>query len=468
VNCLAQGDLNFYLPITTGGELPYNDSKAYPQGTSMRPVLLLLIFTIVAMVCLTTYDEPLSPQSRQMIEHLEQQRSQNGEPYYYLLGIDAPVADTIIEKGKKLSQSDIKRDNNLYTQAASKEATLPFPPTGHLLHCDIVRDDDCLARLLRRSDSFQPHIEQYQAVLQRYQRFLEYSEFHSVMGYQVDSVYPNYAFLISANQLLQLKALQAALEHSPQYGLSILLPDFERLRFHLSQSDSLLHTMVFSVMLHRDLALAAYLLEQGAQLEEPIAPLTASEFSLANVLTNEFGMVYQLVEQGAYSDNYSALLGSDSSSRYQDIVVGIGFKPNMTLNDTAANYHNLRTIAEQPSAAFAQNHDIDSSKPIWRQIVNYIGYVLAEVAKPDLIQYMARLHDLNTKIALVNYLNDPSRTPFNPYYPDERPRVPPTGKWCQSGPFEDVQQLRCIMRYPPDHLTSTIKAQQASTSAELR
>ena len=84
-------------------------------------------------------------------------------------------------------------------------------------------------------------------------------------------------------------------------------------------------------------------------------------------------------------------------------------------------------------------------------IRNYAGQVLTSIAGPNYLPFIARFHDINVKITLLNKINllRTNKTEFfntkNPYGLNDQPKLSKDKKHiCFDGPYEDEQYYRCL------------------------
>ena len=123
------------------------------------------------------------------------------------------------------------------------------------------------------------------------------------------------------------------------------------------------------------------------------------------------------------------------------------YKPYMTVNDSLPDYQRVATNSRLDTRAFVRTlrAPVRREMSLWRRVRNPIGAVLYGVAMPDFNKYLARLHDLDAKLALFNSLGQAVPETDNPYRPGQRAKWDEKRQaYCFSGPLVDRQYLRCL------------------------
>jgi len=125
----------------------------------------------------------------------------------------------------------------------------------------------------------------------------------------------------------------------------------------------------------------------------------------------------------------------------------------MTINGSTPATKDMITMSELTAEQFTKMELADEADYEEQEIdfFNPIGSVLNGIARPSYHTQMARLHDLNGKISLVNSLLESkmnlegkSSQFSNPYYPNSNAYSVEGNKICLSGPFEDPDGIRCV------------------------
>lgn len=123
------------------------------------------------------------------------------------------------------------------------------------------------------------------------------------------------------------------------------------------------------------------------------------------------------------------------------------YKPHMTVNDMLSDYQRVAANSRLETAAFARTLGTPTRTElsIWRRMRNPVGAILGAVAMPDFNKHLARLHDLDAKLALFNALGQAVPEADNPYRPGQRAKWDAKRQaYCFTGPLKDEQGVRCL------------------------
>jgi hypothetical protein len=123
------------------------------------------------------------------------------------------------------------------------------------------------------------------------------------------------------------------------------------------------------------------------------------------------------------------------------------YKPHMTVNDMLSDYQRVAANSRLETAAFVRTLGTPTRTElsIWRRMRNPVGAILGAVAMPDFNKYLARLHDLDAKLALFNALGQSVPDADNPYRPGQPANWSAQRQaYCFTGPLKDEQGVRCL------------------------
>ena len=204
-------------------------------------------------------------------------------------------------------------------------------------------------------------------------------------------------------------------------ALTGLVEDISFQRRLLVGADNLLLKMVALSMLGRDLHLYAQMLDvEGfpydyAALQNILYPPRQDELSLRKALQSEFrASAYLFLEEFPRQDLFASSQTPRESAPWESkIVTFIGFKPNATLNTvfdqilgaerTFAGLDGPEIAAYWKERQQARNDDQSGAitSLIFDWPFNPVGNILTAVSAPNYDQYLARLHDLNGFLRLI-------------------------------------------------------------------
>jgi hypothetical protein len=265
--------------------------------------------------------------------------------------------------------------------------------------------------------------------------------------------FPVYTYVLRGHKLNQFRILRESASGNSDRALSSLLEDITRLRQHLADARSLINKMVFLNMLADDLDLLLNVAVHE-RLEHAIPAVLEHERSFYMPMMREFGLASNLFLE--YPDWFTA-----DGFELSNWMTNATIKANMTLNVLLSDYDFVYRLSLVAPSEF--NRAV-SGKDLTRQtgfnLRNIGGSILNSIAVPEFSRYIARIHDLDCKIALVNAALSLDESAWsevlsggrilevgNPYNPSERPYVDPaTRALCFNGPFPDEANRRCIRK----------------------
>jgi hypothetical protein len=316
-----------------------------------------------------------------------------------------------------------------------------------------VAEAGCVARLAAEPAALRAELATHAVLLERYRRVIRYAELKPPVQPSFYESFPAYGHILDGHklQLLAIVAGHVAGERARVYAT--LREDMEHLRRHLRTAHSLLTKMVALSLLARDLDLLPYLSPTGAPV---VPPLNAVERSLEPALIREFGSLMNFHRQ---LTEHPASIDAAMDGGLQGWLLRTLLRPNMSLNQLFPYYRAIAGLSRADAAEF--NRVVTTDPPRVQtgfSLRNIGGSILNSIAAPDLMPYLARLHDVDAKIALLNAalaLDQASWAEVmtgtrileavNPYAPAQRPRLDrETGALCFDGPLPDELNRRCI------------------------
>ena len=407
-------------------------------------VLLGSLAALGAGAWLWAQDEPLAPQAAAWLQ--PPAPSPDSFAYYQLLGLDAPAGQDPLVVGRQLLDAHRQwRAQHGFSeplvQPDDERIALPRPALCAL------GEPACLARLRQDRAALAALALQHAELLQRYDKLLALSDYRTLAAPSMDQPLANFTSLQQANRLRAAQALALALDGRGDQALALLQLDVYLLRGWLPRADNLILKMVLVRLLGSDLDAIAALYDAGL-LPRPAAlpALSEAERSLAAAMQHEFALVGAGLLSLLDDPQTAAELGV---ARWQLRWL---YKPQMTVNDSLPQYLQVAQRSHLAAPAWVQtlgaaaHHEVSP----WRRLRNPVGAILGDVAVPDFNRYLARLHDLDAKLALFNTLGQAVPEAHNPYQPGQRASW--NGKrqaYCFNGPLADEQGLRCLPWTPP-------------------
>lgn len=421
------------------------------------------ILLLLSLVILLPIDDELDAEAAAWGQAANDTQDVEGNGYYYLMGIMAAPAEDPAAAGKALL--DNYRATELkFLNGELAEFVPPDYPSGRSLpapggdyYCRI-QDAGCYSRLASNPAALREELRTHAVLLERYRRYLQFEAVKFLVEPVIYEKFPPYQYIARGNKLNQFRILVEAADGDPARALSRLHEDMAQLRRHLADASSLIGKMMMLAMLADDLDLL-FNLSQAPDASHPVPALTQQERSLQSAMAREFGYVPNLFRQ--MKQHPDSLEGDFHS---YDWLVSMTIKPNMSINELFPYYKSVAELSAADAAEF--NRVMTAGGPrsdTEFSLRNIGGYVLNSIGAPELTEYIARIHNVDCKIALVNAALTMDNTAWteilngarqldadNPYQPGEKPYADREAQaLCFNGPLPDGQKRRCIRKDVP-------------------
>ncbi|MDG9923364.1 MULTISPECIES: hypothetical protein [unclassified Pseudomonas] len=401
-----------------------------------QKILLGIVLVLGAGAWLWWQDEPLNPQAKAWLD--EPAAPADSAAYYQLLGLDAPVGQDPQTVGRQLVQAHRhwRAEHGPYDQMVSAGGERIELPGKELC---ALGEAGCLEQLRQDRAALAELLNRHGELLRRYERLLALNDYRTLSQPSMDEPLANFTTLDRANRLRGAQALALALDERGDEALAILQQDVRQLRAWLARADNLILKMMLVNQLGRDLDTIAALQHAGlVSAPAAQAPLSEAERSLEAPMQREFALV---------GSGLLTLVDSPETAAAPKWRLLLMYKPHMTVNDMLSDYQQVAANSRLDTAAFVRTVRVPSrSAPsLWRRARNPVGTILGSVAMPDFNKYLARLHDLDAKLALFNALGQAVPEADNPYRPGQRAKWDAKRQaYCFTGPLKDERGVRCL------------------------
>jgi hypothetical protein len=423
-------------------------------------IFVIVILCIAALFALQ-FDEGLSPEVNSWISILDERRSKHSEAFIYLSGIIATEEDDVLTIGMERYKAFTKVEDRYSIEVTSPDFEiypeskhLPLPSKDDPIYCTLW-EGGCLLKIVKADGRWQTELNTWREIYTRYLTFINYQEFITLSKPHISEDLPRYQYLNQGNRLRLFEAMLIASNGRPEEAISQLSGDISKLRVQLSEADNLIHKLVFTMLISYNLEGMVNIASiYGVHGTKRIPNLSAEELDLELPLIREFALIhYAFIEVDKHPEFFET--GGDAPSW----LVRAAFKPNMTINEAYYSYFNAVKLSRLPVNEFVVETAKDKPQEVRElDLLNLVGSVLANVAGLDYGVYIARLHDLNAKISLSNYvLSGRVGNLVNPYYPEDKVDTTEDERICMNGPYPDERNLRCIaIGIDNDHKTSRL------------
>jgi hypothetical protein len=418
------------------------------------------LLLLVALIALLPIDSKLDADAAAWGEAANDTADTANNGYYYLMGLIAAPDEDPAVMGKALHDEYLKAEREFLDHGGEFAASeYPYEKMLPRIKGDyfcMLRDDGCFARLGGDPVALRSELTTYAVLVERYRRLLGFAELKPLTQPTFYELVPPYGHVIDGNRVNQLSIIQAQRSGNRPVALEMLRRDMEQLRRHIASAHTLFEKMVMLSMFANDLDLLAHIAAPG-DMPQGVPALSAQERTLRPQLQREFGGV---VNYHRDLDSHPEAFDETADGAYYGWLLRVTVRPNMTINSMYGYFRDLADLSELDAAAFnarAQAGTLPQIKTAY-SLRNIGGSILNSVAAPAFAPYIARVHDIDCKIALLDAAlvldaavwreileGRRELAAANPYRPGEKPYVE-AGALCFSGPFPDVLQHRCIRR----------------------
>lgn len=376
--------------------------------------LALLLVALLSVPILLGRDEVLSPEAQAWMTPRQSDIAKEDNAFFAVMGFNAPATDNPHQVGVDLVRAF---EDTLARHHDSGDTRFPdyegYPPAGtytlpegtEALLCPVEKSP-CLETFATRSQTLKELLAKHDPLLSRYLSLYQYREYRTVSTADLKTPLPQFAPLFEAHRLLQAKIGVETMTGDQDKALLALQRDIDYLRGWMAKADTLLVKLAAANLLVRDLHLYAQLLDAGeadqpslTAISDRLTPLTREEHSLSMAMRREFqglARVYlSLDSQGAVYRDFNLPPWS-----------GLGhllYKPHASINRGYLPYQKAAAQSEQPAPVFARNFsDEDEVRPGFEAyLYNHVGTVLNSIALPEFKTYIARMHDVDGLVCLV-------------------------------------------------------------------
>ena len=411
-------------------------------------VSIIIIFVTIFFILLSLDDE-LDQNVKNLITNFDRNREVTSHAYIYLSGISSLNKKDIVKFGT--SNLLISQNLEITTSPISNNkefGTLDSitPKKDSSFYCSIWKNG-CLERIVSSDTVLEVELDFRKILLERYKEFLSYIDYSTLTSPIETEVYPNYQYLFYGNRLLTFENLLIAKNQNSAIAISNLVQNIKKLKIQLSKADNLLFKLTLVAMISESLDMISHIkITNKPDIIISIDSLSKNERSLEPALEREFVYTHNVFRNA----NRNPELFNLGGNAYPWFV-RLSYKPNMTINDHYPLYSDLITLSKLSLVEFAvEKSKIKEYSGENINLRNIFGHSLFELGletQEILIGFIARINDLDAKIALINYVlgNGPLT---NPYYPLKKAGYENDGQLCLKGPLPDTRNFRCVKKKP--------------------
>lgn len=418
--------------------------------------LLALLLTLTA--CQKVSDETPNSAFNELINirttHLNNAGRENIDSYYFLYGL-ALKNDDLVNTGRAYFQNELENNKNKLTY----EETLSQRKKLGLEKLDLSQSNDkanlfcrlnennCIKVLFDNKQDWQPTIEKYNVLLNRYQEFLNRKPAVTEYLLTPDSPIPDYLPLIKAQRLMHLTYFNT--NNKNIKIIKELEKEREILKNQLKWADSLIQKVIIERMLFDNLQISVLLKTRyDIGNENIIQHLTKDEKSLRLAIAYEFlGQEQAMRDMMAnakdhqnddfYAEITEYILNQSTPSEKNAIESG-NYQHNKTHNAIANYLLNQIELSEKSAIEIGkyQANYQEAESPIQvSKKGNETGFVLANTAVQNYVSYAQRLNELDNVMNMTNFvLTGNDEHLINVFTGDNKGIIKDSEKICMPSP----------------------------------
>ena len=356
---------------------------------------------LAILLGLLLIDDELSPETEAWILKTQSELTSPSESYYYFLGIMAPKDKDPVTLGKKVHQKALsanpQQNDQPYRISGKQLAT--YRPQDY---CQVYKRS-CFSLLLN-SNLADEIIEKNSILIKRYETFINYPNYQQSHPAHDWSSYPNYTDLGFAHEVTLIKVLKS-LAHNNKSGQNTLKKLESALKEKLAQSGTLLEKMFYLALFNQTLEFKNLAFSKNI-LKSPRLSDRLSKKELALTKAVRFDLL---------SHYY---VNKDLMRNQNKLIMSLLLKPNMSSNKLTRFLEYFKRFDHMTAEDKASyKFDYVEEYTLLESVRNYVGYTQSLIDLVPYKSYAIRLHDLDAKIAVLNWrLQQPHDADINEEY----------------------------------------------------
>ncbi|AKE51640.1 hypothetical protein TQ33_0663 [Kangiella geojedonensis] len=378
-------------------------------------------------------DDELIPETEAWIQKTQSELASPSESYYYFLGIMAPKDKDPVTLGKKLHQKALS--------ANPQQKDRPYHISGKQLatyrpqdYCQVYKRN-CFSLLLN-SHLADEIIEKNSILIKRYETFISYPNYHQSHPAHDWSSNPDYKGLGFAHEVTLIKVLKS-LAHNSKSGQNTLKQLESALKEKLAQSGTLLEKMFYLALLNQTLEFKNLAYSENILKKTRLSDrLSKKELALTKAVRFDLLSHYYVNKHLMRNQN--------------KLIMPFLLKPNMTANKLT-NFLEYFKLFDYMTAEDKVSYKFDyvEEYTLLESVRNYVGYTQSLIDLVPYKSYAIRLHDLDAKIAVLNWrLQQPHNAKIDEAYLErhDTAKLNPykTGSFFIKEEELDKQKLLCV------------------------
>lgn len=391
---------------------------------------MLMVGAIAGILFWFYYDEPLRPEARFWVDQTLAAKAEHSPAYYYLNGMRAQNDYEIEDLARYyLVQSDREVRDFYVDEGAVQKSThdldiaLLDMAFADMWEGCVNIDYECYEILFDLDSGYLSGLLSTQSVLlERYNHFFTLGPLVTQHTRHLVAKDNNFSELRLGQWLYFMHVLLRTRSHGCLAVLENVSRAFADYRLHIQHADTMANKIIFLHMANKHLDFLSMLKQRECAdisiSTQLFTTLTESELSMREPFIGEFVGMYNTFSNVGRDQNLVS-----GTVKIPEFINGFFFNKNATLNYFYEDY--LALTEYTPTAEYSEEDTglVLKVKASSKAIKNRVGWALHAFLSPHhYTEYPLRVHLLNTKIALINFLYaDDQSYLVNPSFPGLQP-----------------------------------------------
>jgi len=359
---------------------------------------LVLFLLVCVFILANQFDDDLTPEAKYLVQQLQEPEQLSSNAYIFHVGIFAPPHLEPENVGKEILKSTKYGTTNFSYAEVNYPSSDRLPIPRGKLFCSRFNDNNCIRTLFTHNEDIDAIKRDNKILLTRNTKFHSYKNYKTLTRPSKEEHIPQYAYLLKAERILVLDAIQQYRSNNIQKSIEMLYGQLDRLKTAFHHQDHLLGKMIFIAGMDEVLDVASVILAESGVKTKKLNQLTHDERNLDIVAAREFRMAYNAHKN---LDRNPELLRLDT--RIPEWLIRTIYKPNMSINAVTPIYSRLAKLSTLSLDEFA--FELSSKPPQKLEtsgVRNILGKLMLDSVQ-EMDKYVARIMDLNVKIQLFNH-----------------------------------------------------------------
>jgi hypothetical protein len=379
----------------------------------VKSLALVFVVLVIVMFAINWSDQPPSPAALKMQSILDEGSGVPDEEnaYIYVMGFAAPRLEDPVRVGveciAKLNAAIHKQTIN-YDDELSCDYDYPHKTKSadisKILDVCTTPNADCETAMQENEQDIVQWLENESWLLQRYEKLLEFGQWHTTAEYSILMLFPPYERVNVGRKMLLLKAWHLAGRGESAEVQRLLDRDVKFWRMVLSSSETILDRMIATAFLGGDFAFANLVFRrmQENDVSEAIpvlwqVPFSRDELSPRKMIAGEWAFSSSILrdipfvgteELNVLEKRMNDLLGyfllfQDTQNNRAEMLLRL-----VEILDVQVNQ-----LSQALQQAEAYSNDLSSTGNVW-SLYNPVGHFMNYISVPAYSEYTARVYDL--------------------------------------------------------------------------